>query len=152
MRLQSTPRAIGLLRLPIPLHYAWGAFALVIGNALALSVVPVYVERASLAEVMLAASELRVDPVVDRAEHGRWPDAQLPVVLRDGPEVSRLQGRDMLVEGVELAYTRADGGVARLQLHFEESPGGILRWRCSVIGDALAGLPARPIAPAVCRP
>lgn len=138
-------RTVWLLRTPAPFRSLAAFLFLVAVTAAALGQMPAMVDRVHLSEPLTQATALRVDPVVEYADRGRWPASRQ---VRESDSVPGLSW-NLTAQGIELVHAR-DAKRVRLNLDFVHSPGDTLVWRCRV--QALdPDAPLSPLSiPAVC--
>ncbi|HET7845647.1 MAG TPA: hypothetical protein VFL14_15940 [Xanthomonadales bacterium] len=146
-------RALAMLRSPVPFAHSLAWLGVAAAFAASLARVPAFVDRAYLAEAFVYASVLRVDPAVDRALTGRWPTGleTLGIDRSNPANRTRIESREVTAHGVAVTFARRSDS-ARLELTYDETPGGALRWRCRV-APATPGAGVDPFSvPEVCRP
>jgi hypothetical protein len=140
-------RTVWLLRTPAPFRSLAAFLFLVAVTAAVLNHMPALVDRVQLSEPLTHASVMRIDPVVEHADRGRWPARRTASEPGSIPELSW----NHTAQGIELIHSRAAKRV-RLNLDFVHSPGDTLVWRCRVRADD-ADTPLSPLSvPAVCSP
>lgn len=140
-----------MLRTPAPFRHLGAALALTVLCATAISPWTMLTDRVHLAEALTEATKMRIDPMVEHAQRGRWPRTSQLAGWNDArTEGARIESRQATASGLELTLIRTHDRV-RVELPRETMPGGTVRWQCRVHA-ATEGETVAPLSiPAVCR-
>jgi hypothetical protein len=122
-------KTVWLLRTPAPFRSLATMLFLVGVSAALMTHVPALENRARLAEALMKATAVRIEPMVEYANTGRWPGRLHEAALDAVGDSSSDTTSTVTAHGVDVLQS-LEGSRVSLSVEFEHSRGDTLLWRC----------------------